>query len=70
MYKMSIIMSFAVAAILTVSVLTAVMAGQAYALQFSRGELNLGYNHHNGNGADANGGDGGNANGGNAVIVH
>ncbi len=69
MYKTSIII--AVAAILTVTVVTTVMEEQAYALQVGRSGFNLvshpgGHTDQNANGGSANGGDGGDANGGNA----
>lgn len=68
MYKTSIM---AVAAILTVTVMTTVMEEQAYALQVGRSGFNLvshpgGHTDQNANGGSANGGDGGDANGGNA----
>lgn len=61
----------AVAAILTVTVMTTVMEEQAYALQVGTSGFNLvshpgGHTDQNANGGSANGGDGGDANGGNA----
>lgn len=65
-------MASPVAAILTVTVLTTVLEGQASALQHGIGGFDLLSHpgrdiHQNANGADANGGNGGNANGGNAI---
>ncbi|MFZ0222627.1 MAG: hypothetical protein WAM42_13165 [Candidatus Nitrosopolaris sp.] len=73
MYNTSI--NMAVAAILTVTVITTVittvMEEQAYALEVVRSGFNLvshpgGHTDQNANGGSANGGDGGDANGGNA----
>lgn len=65
-------MASAIAAILTVSVITTVMAGQANALQLTRGGLNLvihpGGVQQNANGGSANGASGGSANGGNFCV--